>query len=518
MSNLTPAQQDLVHQATQGNAVAVRTLLDEGVDMNAPEQREHFNPSAPYTEITPCPALYAAVEAGQTHIVRLLIESGADIHAPIEKIYKISNTSIKTFHHTLARAAYHGYLDIAKLLVDAGATSEQGRWESLRNAATGGEGDHVLRNKCAVFQYLVKTFDVDLSTNNASLPVFAANSNNIPVLEYLLDNGASPNAQGGNVSPLDVAAFAGHNACVQLLLSHGANVNEPSILEGALYRFKSFSFAGSAPPAQFLEVITTLVDAGAPYTDKMCTEAIESCHYDAVFPILLKRQDEIMPALTEMMKAACDPKTGHVEKLEFMLELGADISTLPDVLENIVKLYNGTDKDKFVQKLLDLGMDPNARDGAALIHAVPEKRALSNPNAFNILDLLIKHGGNIHHQGMLLKLIEINAADVLTDLVRKGADLSGLPVQSLRKIADHDHDLSLKLLLSSGFDPRQRDEHGQTLRDYCEQAAREDLLQPIDARIEALNAKDTDERMQANAQNKALLKKMARPRLGKRTL
>jgi ankyrin repeat protein len=84
---------------TAGNLSSVWSLLDNGVNPNAPD---HFGQ-------TP---MFVAVRDGQTEIVRLLLDRGVDVNAPIERVHG---------RGPLYYAADRGHLDVVRELLDAGA-------------------------------------------------------------------------------------------------------------------------------------------------------------------------------------------------------------------------------------------------------------------------------------------------------------------------------------------------------------------------------------------------------------
>ena len=55
-------------------------------------------------------------------------------------------------------------------------------------------------------------------------------SNNIQIVEYLLQSHANPDAvQGAGWTPLHLAAYIGHVGIIECLLNNGANVNKKVI-------------------------------------------------------------------------------------------------------------------------------------------------------------------------------------------------------------------------------------------------------------------------------------------------
>ncbi len=84
---------------TTGNLSSVWSLLDNGVDMHAPDQFGQ----------TP---MFVAVRDGQAEIVSLLIDRGVNVNAPVEKTYGRA---------ALYYAADRGQVEVVRVLIEAGA-------------------------------------------------------------------------------------------------------------------------------------------------------------------------------------------------------------------------------------------------------------------------------------------------------------------------------------------------------------------------------------------------------------
>jgi len=125
------------------------------------------------------PIVLAAVQ-GQTKIVGLLLEKGADIES-----------ADKDGRTPLMWAAHHGHVSVVKLLIGRGANLE---------AADNQFGMNALMSAVAQYQ--------------------------TPAVEALLNNGAKINARmKDRRTALMLAALIGHVDAVKLLLERGAEVN-----------------------------------------------------------------------------------------------------------------------------------------------------------------------------------------------------------------------------------------------------------------------------------------------------
>ena len=95
----------LWNMAAQGNAKEVIALLSNGmVDVNRVQPHIHFHVSYGSTP------LWVAAKRGHSHVVKLLLERGAEFDKP-------DGFGITPLH----RASYSGHKDVVKVLLDAGA-------------------------------------------------------------------------------------------------------------------------------------------------------------------------------------------------------------------------------------------------------------------------------------------------------------------------------------------------------------------------------------------------------------
>ncbi|KAF5340829.1 hypothetical protein D9758_017067 [Tetrapyrgos nigripes] len=166
----------------------------------------HFPPQEPrYT-------LHDAAANGYFHIVKVLVENGADV-----------NAWEGYFGFPLQAAAFRGYLDIVKYLVENGAdvNAKGGIYGfALRAAAFWGHLD--------IVKYLVeKGADVSAEGGHLGFALQAAAfRGHLDIVKYLVEKGADVNAKGGKYGfALQAAAEEGHLDIVKYLVEKGADVN-----------------------------------------------------------------------------------------------------------------------------------------------------------------------------------------------------------------------------------------------------------------------------------------------------
>ena len=195
---INDVQNALYHAGEGGNSSIIKLLLDQGADVNGCLPG-YFNGTA----------LGAAAYGGDLESMKLLLDRGADVNLT------------GGYHGTaLGAAAYCGHLKIVKLLLDRGADA---------NLPAGGY----------------------VTTLSA-----AACGRNLDIVKLLLDRGADANLTGGNYgTALGAAAYIGELEIVKLLLDRGADAN----LTGGMYG----TALGAATYSGELDIVTLLLGRGA---------------------------------------------------------------------------------------------------------------------------------------------------------------------------------------------------------------------------------------------------------------
>ena len=222
-------QATLLRHAEQGNAEAVRLLVEAGVDVNGTKGADDG--------VT---ALMVAAKTGQTDIIELIcMEYGADVHIMDNKkqialMYasnngNIASVKVLTKHQSnvyarddkgrlsLMKAAAHGHLDLVRMFVKEHPrmlpARDQEGMSSLMHAAKHGQS-HI------VAYLLLECQDVPANKDHRGHTVFthAAANGHIDTIMLLVNDTVDFVSDPSVVSGLHLAAHNGHRDVVQLLL------------------------------------------------------------------------------------------------------------------------------------------------------------------------------------------------------------------------------------------------------------------------------------------------------------
>ena len=420
----------LAEAAEQGRAALVRTLVDGGADVNAPQ-------------VDGMTALHWAAYHDDTATARLLVRSGADADAANR--YGVRPLSL---------AATNGNADLVRLLLDAGADANR--------ALFGGE----------------------------TVLMTAARTGSLEAVEALLAHGADPDAgERRGQTALMWAAAEGHPGIVHALVAAGADIHAP-VASG----FTPLFFAvreGRIDVVQALLDAGVDVNAVLERVKEGADEAVNNASYrpvdDGMSPLLLAVRNGHFELAAALIEAGADPNdqrtgfsplhtmswvrkpdasdrgdpppvgSGDLTSLQFvraLVGLGADVDArlrptearAPHTasrlgVEGATAFLMAADRADapLMGLLLELGADPfvpNADGSTPLMAAAglgttaPEEEAGSEAEAREAVQMLLGLGA------------DIDAVDDHGDTAMHGAAYGSFPtvVQSL---ADHGADIEV---------------------------------------------------------------------------
>lgn len=219
-------------------------------------------------------ALRENTELGHTENVRLMVDECYLKHQKPQKGKKKKQDGSKgrlwkdAIDWTLPTAAANGQLEIAKILLDAGADVGTMENNALHMA--------VLKGQPAIVDLLLEHGADPRSENDQPLR-FAATEGRAEIAEKLIAAGADVHVK--NDDPLRWAAAKGHTDTVKVFLAAGADIHADN--EGALRR---------AAAAGHTETVKTLLEAGAN-VEKALEHAVLREEKFAVAALKMRAQD-----------------------------------------------------------------------------------------------------------------------------------------------------------------------------------------------------------------------------------
>jgi uncharacterized protein len=324
--------------ARAGEARAVKALLAHGAVVDAKESTHDQT------------ALMWAVAQRHPDVVRLLVETGADLRAR-SRSYPQTVVGVQTqragreaLNYSVLRggstpllfAARAGEVASAGVLLDAGADAD------------------------------------DALPDGTSALVLAAHSGHGGVAALLLDHGADPNAFGTGYTALHAAVLRSDVILVKALLAHGADP-DMRIVRGTPLRRDTTDFnlpatlIGSTPyllAARFLEpeIVRALAAGGADRTLTMP---------DGATPLMIAagmgmRRDESRRGIAVIDFGKVEPEGRILETVRAVVVGGADVNAANQAGDTALHTAAAQGYDTVVQFLGDHGAQVNAKNRRGL--------------------------------------------------------------------------------------------------------------------------------------------------------
>lgn len=325
--NMTP----LIAAAAYGYLDIVELLLENGANIEARDDNYQT-------------ALFRAVENDYLDIAEYLMDKGANIHIRKDEEWTL-----------LMSAAYDGYLELVKCLVERGVLINEvrdGDDTALSYAILHGHREVVeyllgygankpemdIVNSSSIglldrVKYLVEVLKVDLEKRNSESNTalhMAAKYGHFNIAEYLLEKGAYIDAKGEfGVTPLMTATFHYHYDIMDMLVKHGANLEE---------------------------------NIGFPYYTILAWCASKE-HYDALeYFINCGANIDIKDSISGDTPFMTAIKEGKIHLMKYLLEKGADINAKNDYGDTALLRAVDEDNLEALKFLLKKGVDINCKN------------------------------------------------------------------------------------------------------------------------------------------------------------
>ncbi|EPS42694.1 hypothetical protein H072_3329 [Dactylellina haptotyla CBS 200.50] len=392
----------LSYAVENGSESTVTLLLDLGANIKSSQGRKEWT------------TLIYAARSGNTRLVKLLIQRGADI-----------SVKDRQGQDALWHAGDRGKDTVMELLLDAGAridAREKNRGTVLSHLAKLGKRE-------SVKLLIDRGAEIDCKDILQRTPLsYAAKHGHESVVRLLLDWGAEIDYKDiKQRSPLSLAAECGNESVVQLLLEYRANIHLADAEENTPFLHAVRS--GREIVAQLL------IDAGADIhvtavDERTALDLAASYGYERIVEILLKMEVGIDTKCRGQTALASAAQNGQARVSRLLVKKGANI-VLTDshgrtpLMNAIISKWP---RPYIVRLLIRAGA--NVEEGDDIDRTSMMNVILSHWAYSNILEVLIREGENIEtKEGMgrtplmnaiLSERIDSNFVELL---VRLGANI-----------------------------------------------------------------------------------------------
>ncbi|KAK9876233.1 hypothetical protein WA026_012534 [Henosepilachna vigintioctopunctata] len=314
-------------------------------------------------------------------VLKLLLEAGAVEQTDVEGCdyqsqislastsSEVSPDPLYNLHDMHGQAALHvaarlGQSEIVKVLLEAGANVNEADldgWTPLRAAAWGGHTEVVelLVNHCCVLD--------SVDAENRTALRAAAWSGHEEIVKILLRRGASVNlTDHEGRTALIAAAYMGHNEIVEHLLEAGADINHAD----ADGRTALSVAALCAPRSPGVNVVQTLLERGASvdHEDKEGMTPLLVASFEGhrdVCEILLENEADVdhtdHSGRSPLWAAA---SMGHAPVVALLLFWGCCIDSMDSEGRTVLSVAAAQGCVEVVKQLLDRGLDEQHRDNS----------------------------------------------------------------------------------------------------------------------------------------------------------
>ncbi|KAJ6086758.1 hypothetical protein N7467_005672 [Penicillium canescens] len=265
---------------TGGHKETAHTLLGHGIDINT-----YRNSLFPSTDPADAPALHLAINRGSFDIANLLLDAGADV-----------NIVPPFVSPPLLAACAHGDVEFVKRLLQQGANVNmdgQKRESSSQEAPVADEEASALHKACA-----------------------EGRDDLVPIL---LENSADIEKRvNGSLTPLEVAAKAGHLVVLDQLLEAGAAIYDPSREVNAVR-----AACTGKNPIPSIRLLRQRLKEGSAHFTSAFDEAVPAALREGYGDLLVCLVQDV-PKRPSLLHHAC--VLGSTSAAELILNQGVDVN------------------------------------------------------------------------------------------------------------------------------------------------------------------------------------------------
>jgi len=334
----------LMTAARGGSVAAVKALLARGANPNGTETVHQQT------------ALMWAISEKHPAVAQLLVQHGADVHARTRVRHRTVQLNTRYSDQKSVRGV---------------TETDLGGFTPLLFAARVGDIE-------SAKHLLAAGADVNEATpNSLSALVVATHSGNGAFASFLIERGATVNADGGGYTALHAAILRGDAAVVKTLVAHGADVHA-NLRNGTPSRYYSKDYAfnedlvGATPlwlAARFgePEIIRTLAAAGADVNAAMA---------DGTTPLMTAilptrglgtfragdRRERYQGPNDVAVKADGEDEVITIEVVKCLLDLGGRVNAANQLGDTALHIAAGIAANRVVQFLVEHGADLQAKN------------------------------------------------------------------------------------------------------------------------------------------------------------
>ena len=301
----------LTNAVEDGDHKIIRFLLDAGANIDA------FD--GPFGT-----ALHRAVSNDDVESVQILIDAGADMEATAKDL-AYENKYYNLLRTPIQQASLEGNAEIVQVLVNEGADVNAFGWDGYDDLDAWEEYRRHHWESYDTFENTNWYGDIMMT------PLQAAVSRRDPVMvQILLDAGAHVDLKGFGDTPFQMAAALDEAKIMQILRTHGADVNAPATDEGGKTALQAAVRAGNYELVQNLLVSGSDINAAASLSGGRTAlqAAAESGNVDLARFLIEAGADVNADASPESGRTSLQAAVehGHMEMVSMLLNEGADVN------------------------------------------------------------------------------------------------------------------------------------------------------------------------------------------------